>query len=72
MLSENINDEELSVFHRDFRESEARHYTISITYGIKYGVGIDVETRWREWLEFEESLLLIMTKTKQFTVRKYF
>jgi tRNA-(ms[2]io[6]A)-hydroxylase len=57
VLSENINDEELSVFYRDLMESEAGHYTTFITYARKYGTGIDVEKRWREWLAFEESII---------------
>ena len=57
VLSENIQDEELSIFYRDLMESEAGHYTTFITYARKYGVGIDVEKRWREWLEFEESVI---------------
>jgi tRNA-(ms[2]io[6]A)-hydroxylase len=57
VLSENINDEELSVFYRDLMESEAGHYTTFITYARKYGTGIDVEKRWREWIEFEASVI---------------
>jgi tRNA-(ms[2]io[6]A)-hydroxylase len=57
VLSENIKDEELSVFYRDLMESEAGHYTTFITYARKYGQGIDVEKRWREWLAFEESVI---------------
>ena len=57
VLSENINDPELSVFYRELMESEAGHYTTFITYARKYGTGIDVEKRWREWLEFEASII---------------
>jgi len=57
VLSENIQDEELSDFYRDLMESEAGHYTTFITYARKYGQGIDVEKRWREWLEFEASII---------------
>src|SRR6476660_9093955 len=57
VLSENIKDEELAVFYRDLMESEAGHYTTFITYARKYGVGIDVEKRWREWLAYEESII---------------
>lgn len=57
VLSENINDPELSVFYRELMESEASHYTTFITYARKYGTGIDVEKRWREWLEFESSII---------------
>jgi tRNA-(ms[2]io[6]A)-hydroxylase len=57
VLSENIEDEELAVFYRTLMESEAGHYTTFITYARKYGVGIDVEKRWKEWLEFEENVI---------------
>lgn len=57
VLSENIQDEELSKFYWDLMESEAGHYTTFITYARKYGKGIDVEKRWREWLEFEASII---------------
>ena len=57
VLSENIKDEELSVFYRELMESEAGHYTTFITYARKYGKGIDVEKRWREWLAYEESII---------------
>lgn len=57
VLSENIQDEELAQFYRELMESEAGHYTTFITYARKYGVGIDVEKRWREWLEFESNVI---------------
>jgi tRNA 2-(methylsulfanyl)-N6-isopentenyladenosine37 hydroxylase len=57
VLSENIEDEELAKFYRELMESEAGHYTTFITYARKYGVGIDVETRWREWLAFESEII---------------
>ena len=57
VLSENIKDEELSKFYWDLMESEASHYTTFITYARKYGTGIDVEKRWREWLDFEASVI---------------
>lgn len=57
VLSENMEDEELASFYRDLMESEAAHYTTFITYARKYGHGIDVEKRWREWIEFEASVI---------------
>jgi tRNA 2-(methylsulfanyl)-N6-isopentenyladenosine37 hydroxylase len=57
VLSENIQDTELASFYRELMESEASHYTTFITFARKYGVGIDVEKRWREWLEFEEGVI---------------
>ena len=57
VLSENIKDKELAAFYRELMESEAGHYTTFITYAGKYGTGMDVEKRWREWLAFEESII---------------
>ena len=57
VLSENIQDEELAKFYRLLMESEAGHYTTFITYARKYGHGIDVEKRWREWIDFEASVI---------------
>ena len=58
VLSENIEDPELATFYRELMESEAAHYTTFIGYARKYGDGIDVEKRWREWLEFEASVIV--------------
>ncbi|RZJ68257.1 MAG: tRNA-(ms[2]io[6]A)-hydroxylase [Flavobacterium sp.] len=57
VLSENIKDEELAKFYRDLMESEAGHYTTFITHARKYSHNIDVEKRWREWLDFEASVI---------------
>lgn len=57
VLSENIKDPELAAFYRELMESEAGHYTLFIGYARKYGEGIDVEKRWREWLDFEASVI---------------
>jgi tRNA-(ms[2]io[6]A)-hydroxylase len=57
VLSENIPDPELAAFYRELMESEAQHYTTFIHYARKYGQGIDVEKRWREWLDFEASVI---------------
>ena len=56
-LSEGLDDEYMRAFYRKFMESEAGHYTTFITYARKYGKGIDVEKRWREWLEFESQVI---------------
>lgn len=53
VLSENIKDTELSKFYRDLMISEAGHYTLFIGFARKYGVGIDVDRRWKEFLDYE-------------------
>lgn len=57
VLSENIKDEELAKFYRDLMISEAGHYTTFIGFARKYGEGIDVDKRWKEWIEFEASII---------------
>jgi tRNA-(ms[2]io[6]A)-hydroxylase len=56
VLSENIQDEELALLQRfNGKWSGTLHYFI--TYARKYGTGIDVEKRWREWINFEASVI---------------
>jgi tRNA-(ms[2]io[6]A)-hydroxylase len=57
VLSDNIKDEELSNFYRDLMISEAGHYTTFLAAARKYGVGIDVDKRWQEWLDFEGGVI---------------
>lgn len=57
VLSENIKDDELALFYRELMESEAGHYTTFITHARNHARKIDVEIRWREWLDFEASVI---------------
>ena len=57
VLSENLKDEELAKFYRDLMESEAAHYTTFINLARKYAETIDVESRWKAWLEYEASVI---------------
>jgi len=57
VLSQNIQDPELSTFYRELMESEAGHYTTFISYARKYGGTVDVEKRWREWLDHEATII---------------
>ena len=57
VLSENILDEELKVFYRDLMASEAGHYTTFLGYARKYTLSVDVEKRWKEWIDFEDSII---------------
>lgn len=56
-LSENIKDEKLAKFYRELMISEAGHYTLFIGFARQYGEGIDVDKRWKEWIEFEAKLI---------------
>jgi tRNA 2-(methylsulfanyl)-N6-isopentenyladenosine37 hydroxylase len=57
VLSENIKDPELAKFYRDLMISEAGHYTTFIGFARKYGDGIDIDKRWKEWIDFEASII---------------
>lgn len=57
VLSENILDDELKVFYRDLMASEAGHYTTFLGYARKYTLSVDVEKRWKEWIDFEDSII---------------
>jgi tRNA-(ms[2]io[6]A)-hydroxylase len=57
LLAERISDPELSKFYSDLMVSEAGHYTTFIGFARKYGGEIDVNQRWKEWLEFEAQVI---------------
>ncbi|UPZ17271.1 tRNA-(ms[2]io[6]A)-hydroxylase [Flavobacterium humidisoli] len=57
VLSENIKDEELAKFYRDLMISEAGHYTTFLGFARKYQDNIDVDKRWKEWIEYEGSII---------------
>lgn len=57
VLSQNINDEELAKFYYDLMVSEANHYTTFLKFARKYTERVDVDKRWKEWLEFEGNLI---------------
>ncbi|WP_300565198.1 tRNA-(ms[2]io[6]A)-hydroxylase [Flavobacterium sp.] len=57
VLSENIKDEELSTFYRDLMISEAGHYTTFLGLARKHGNEAEVNKRWKEWIEYEGSII---------------
>lgn len=57
VLSENIKDEELSVFYRELMISEAGHYTTFLGLARKYGTESEVNQRWKQWIEYEGSII---------------
>lgn len=57
VLSTNLEDQELAKFYHQLMISEAGHYTTFIGYARKYGVDVDVDQRWQEWLGFEASII---------------
>lgn len=57
VLSENIQDPELAKFYRDLMISEAGHYTTFLGFAKQYQDNINVDIRWKEWIEFESSII---------------
>ncbi|WP_205589831.1 tRNA-(ms[2]io[6]A)-hydroxylase [Mucilaginibacter celer] len=53
VLSENINDPQLAEFYHELMISEATHYSMFIRLAKKYAEEIDVEARWKQFLEYE-------------------
>ncbi|HEY4538419.1 MAG TPA: tRNA-(ms[2]io[6]A)-hydroxylase [Faecalibacter sp.] len=56
-LSQNIKDEELAQFYYDLMVSEANHYTTFLNFARKLSTDVDVDKRWKEWLDFEGQLI---------------
>ncbi|MEO9533605.1 MAG: tRNA-(ms[2]io[6]A)-hydroxylase [Crocinitomicaceae bacterium] len=65
VLSENIKDPKLAEFYRDLMVSEANHYTVFIGFARKYKGNIDVDTRWQEWIDFENEIIQSFGKKEQ-------
>ncbi len=57
LLSEKIQDKELSKFYHDLMISEAGHYTTFIGFARKYGKNIDIDKRWQELVDFEAEVI---------------
>lgn len=58
VLSDNIDDAELSKFYFDLMASEARHYTTFLKLAKQYCGDVEVDKRWEEWLVYEKSVIL--------------
>jgi len=57
VLSEYVDDKELSEFYHELMISEATHYTLFIGLARKYAADIDVDSRWQEWLDYEGEVI---------------
>lgn len=57
VLSENINDEELSAFYHELMISEAGHYTMFLNLAKKHCGDIDVDARWKDFLAYEANVV---------------
>jgi tRNA-(ms[2]io[6]A)-hydroxylase len=57
VLSENINDPQLSEFYHELMISEATHYSMFIRLAKKYAGDIDVDKRWKQYLAYEAEVV---------------
>jgi tRNA 2-(methylsulfanyl)-N6-isopentenyladenosine37 hydroxylase len=57
VMSEHIGDSRLSEFYYELMISEATHYSMFIRLAKKYADGIDVDKRWKEFLEYEAGVI---------------
>ena len=58
VLSEGIQDQELSEFYYELMKSEATHYTMFLKFARKYGSELmDVDKRWDEFLAYEAEVI---------------
>ncbi|WP_296682611.1 tRNA-(ms[2]io[6]A)-hydroxylase [Flavobacterium sp.] len=57
VLSENIQDPELAQFYRNLMISEAGHYTTFLGFAKQYQENTNVDTRWKEWIAYESSII---------------
>ena len=53
VMSEHIQDKQLSEFYHELMVSEATHYTMFIRLAKKHAGHIDVDKRWQEYLDYE-------------------
>lgn len=57
ILSQQLKDEDLKSFYKMLMKSEARHFMTFLKFAKKYSSAIDVDARWKLFLEFEASLM---------------
>ncbi len=57
LLSEEINDQDLSKFYKDLMVSEANHYTMFLKFARQYGDRQEVDQKWNALLEYEAELM---------------
>ncbi len=57
ILSQQLKDEDLKSFYKMLMKSEARHFMTFLRFAKKYSSAIDVDARWKLFLEFEAGLM---------------
>lgn len=57
LLSEELEDEELSDFYRKLMISEANHYTMFLSFARQYGNREEVDKKWNDLLVYEAEIM---------------
>ncbi len=57
LLSEELEDQELSKFYNDLMVSEANHYTMFLGFARQYGDRKDVDQKWQDLLTYEADIM---------------
>lgn len=62
LLSEELEDRELSKFYKDLMVSEANHYTMFLKFARKYGDRETVDKKWQDLLDYEAEIMKSFSK----------
>jgi tRNA-(ms[2]io[6]A)-hydroxylase len=62
LLSEELQDKELSEFYRKLMVSEANHYTMFLGFARQYGNRKEVDEKWQQLLDFEAKIMKHLSK----------
>ena len=64
LLSEALEDKELSKFYHKLMVSEANHYSMFLGFARKYGDRKEVDEKWQQLLEFEAKIMKDLSKSE--------
>ena len=62
LLSEELQDKELSEFYRNLMVSEANHYSMFLGFARQYGNRKEVDEKWQALLGFEANIMKNLSK----------
>ncbi|WP_109300792.1 tRNA-(ms[2]io[6]A)-hydroxylase [Aquimarina sp. AU474] len=62
LLSEELEDKELSKFYKDLMVSEANHYTMFLGFARQYGDREEVDKKWQDLLTYEAKIMKNLSK----------
>jgi tRNA-(ms[2]io[6]A)-hydroxylase len=63
LLSEELEDQELSIFYKNLMVSEANHYTMFLGFARQYGDRKDVDKKWQDLLDYEADIMKNLSKS---------